>query len=58
MAPVTGEQWSQQQADVWGDKDPEVFGRVVERIRRQEPEVHRRVEEAIEKGAPTRWCGL
>lgn len=38
---------------VWGTKDPEVFVRVVQRIKEQEPEVLRRVERAIQSGAPT-----
>jgi hypothetical protein len=43
MAIVSGEQWGEQQKAVWGDEDPEVFRRVVERIQRQEDEVLREV---------------
>jgi len=48
MATITSEQWSKQQAEVWGDKDPEVFSRVQDRIRRQEAEVLREVERMME----------
>lgn len=44
MAKVTSEQWQAQQTAVWGDKDPDVFRRVVERIHRQEDEVLAEVE--------------
>lgn len=52
MGYVSGEQWEKQQADVWGDKDPDVFRRVVERIQRQEPEVLREVERMMEERVP------
>jgi hypothetical protein len=47
MAYISGEQWSERQADVWGSKDPEVFGRVVERVQQQEREVVREVERMV-----------
>lgn len=52
MGNITGDQWSRQQAEVWGDKDPEVFRRVVERIRRQETEVLREVERMMKAQVP------
>lgn len=50
MAKVSGEQWGRQQEEVWGDKDPEVFRRVQDRIRQQEIEVVREVGAMLERG--------
>lgn len=47
---MSGSDWQKRQAEVWGEGD--TFARVVERIKAQEPEVLRRVERAIENGAP------
>lgn len=52
MAKIKSEEWGAQQAEVWGDKDPDVFGRVVERIKTQEPEVLREVQRMVERQVP------
>lgn len=45
--------WEATQQEVWGDKDPEVFRRVVERIQRVEPKMLAEIDEAIAACAPT-----
>lgn len=50
MADITSEQWTAQQMKVWGDKDPETFRRVVERVMLQEKEVVAEVERMARAG--------
>lgn len=45
--------WVATQAEVWGTKDPEVFGRVVARLKMIESKMLREMEQAISVGAPT-----
>lgn len=45
--------WIATQEEVWGTKDPEVFGRVVKRLQMVERDMLKEMEHAIKNGAPT-----
>lgn len=44
--------WAEQQKAVWGTKDPEVWTRVIDRIKATEPAMLADVQQAMENGAP------